>query len=515
MKTEYVLSIDIGTTGCKTVLADVNGNIVAKTFKEYITYTPKPGYSEQDPNDWWKAVVETVKSVISQSKVDPKEAIIGLGFSGTLGGVLPIDKNGNLLMERVIHYSDMRAIVQCEFLRKVLGEKFLYNTTGNPLLPIPSLVKWLWIKDNKPEVFEKTYKFLHPKDYMVFKTTGEIFTDYVVASSTMAFDLVKRCWSEEILETVKIPVDKLPMPQYSMEIAGELKSDIAKELGLRAGLPVIVGSGDTGALLVGAGAIKDRYAVCYLGSAAEIDLASNKPFFDPKMRVPIRCHAIPNMWFGSATSLTAGIALKWFRNEFCELEMMFEKKFGVDAYKLLDKQAENVPIGSRGLIFLPYLLGERSPISDPKARGAFIGISLSNKREDFFRAMLEGISFTLRHNLETYREINMAPIDLRMCGGGAKSNLWRKIIVNVLGMECKLLENPGETTAIGIATCILTGVKIYDNIEKAVKNFVKIKGVEKPVFEEYEKYDKLFKIYLKCYPALREIMHALYDISRK
>ena len=194
---------------------------------------------------------------------------------------------------------------------------------------------------------------------------------------------------------------------------------------------------------------------------------------------------------------------------------LIRKKFGVDAYKLLDKQAEKVPIGSRGLIFLPYLLGERSPISDPKARGAFIGISLSNKREDFFRAMLEGISFTLRHNLETYREMNMAPIDLRMCGGGAKSSLWREIIVNVLGMECKLLENPGETTAMGIAACILAGVKIYDSIEKAVENFVKIKGIEKPVFEENEKYDKLFKIYLKCYPALREIMHALYDISRK
>ncbi|MHA1721930.1 MAG: xylulokinase [Candidatus Baldrarchaeia archaeon] len=515
MTAPCVLSIDVGTTGCKTVLADINGCIIAKAFKEYVTYTPKPGYSEQYPKDWWRAVVETVKLVILRSKIDPKKDIVGLGFSGTLGGILPIDKHGNLLMERVIHYSDMRAIEQCEFLRKKLGEEFLYNTTGNPLLPIPSLVKWLWIKDNKPEVFEKTYKFLHPKDYMVFKTTGEITTDYVDASSTMAFDLVKRCWSEEILETVEIPVDKLPMPRYSMEIAGELKDDIAKELGLRAGLPVIVGSGDTGALLVGAGVIKDRYAVCYLGSAAEIDLASNKPFFDPKMRVPIRCHSIPNMWFGSATSLTAGIALKWFRNEFCEFEMMFEKKFGVDAYKLLDEQAENVPIGARGLIFLPYLLGERSPISDPKARGAFIGISLSNKREDFFRAMLEGISFTLRHNLETYREMGIEPIDLRMCGGGAKSSLWRRIIANVLGMECKLLENPGETTAMGIAICILSGVKVYDSFEKAVENFVKVKGVEKPAPGGSEKYDKLFKIYLKCYPALKEIMHALYEISGK
>jgi len=515
MKAPCVLSIDVGTTGCKTVLADINGCIIAKAFKEYVTYTPKPGYSEQYPRDWWRAVVETVKSVILRGKVNAREDIVGLGFSGTLGGILPIDKHGNLLMERVIHYSDMRAIEQCEFLRKKLGEEFLYNTTGNPLLPIPSLVKWLWIKDNKPEVFEKTYKFLHPKDYMVFKTTGEITTDYVDASSTMAFDLVKRCWSEEILETVEIPVDKLPMPRYSMEIAGELKGDIAKELGLKAGLPVIVGSGDTGALLVGAGVIKDRYAVCYLGSAAEIDLASNKPFFDPKMRVPIRCHSIPNMWFGSATSLTAGIALKWFRNEFCEFEMMFEKKFGVDAYKLLDEQAENVPIGSRGLIFLPYLLGERSPISDPKARGAFIGISLSNKREDFFRAMLEGSAFTLRHNLETYREMGVEPIDLRICGGGAKSSLWRKIIVNVLGMECKLLENPGETTAIGIAACILTGVRIYDSIEKTIKRFVRVKGIEKPASKEKKKYDKLFKIYLKCYPALREIMHTLYEISRE
>jgi xylulokinase len=515
MKNLCVISIDVGTTGCKTVLADVNGNIVAKAFKEYKTYTPKPGYSEQYPKDWWKAVVETVKIVVSRSKMNPREDIVGLGFSGTLGGILPIDKNGNLLMEKVIHYSDMRAIEQCEFLRKVLGEELLYNTTGNPLLPIPSLVKWLWIRDNKPEIFERTYKFLHPKDYMVFKTTGEITTDYVDASSTMAFDLVKRQWSEEILETVKIPVDKLPMPRYSMEIAGELKSDVAKELGLRAGLPVIVGSGDTGALLVGAGVIKDMYAVCYLGSAAEIDVASNKPFFDPKMRIPIRCHSVPNMWFGSATSLTAGIALKWFRNEFCELEMMFEKKYGVDAYKLLDEKAENVPIGSRGLMFLPYLLGERSPISDPKARGAFIGISLSNRREDFFRAMLEGTSFTLRHNLETYREIGINPIDLRMCGGGAKSSLWKKIIVNVLGIECKLLENPGETTAMGIAICTFTGVKIYDSIEKAVKSFVKVKDVEKPSQNEHEEYDKLFKIYLKCYPALKEIMHELYEFTRK
>jgi xylulokinase len=499
-----MLTFDMGTTGCKAAVVDDEGRIRAISFRGYPVISKEPGCAEQDPNEWWKAARETSREALERGRIRSEE-VAGVGFCGTMGGALSIDVEGRLCRNLMILYSDNRAVEQARRLKRRIGSSNLYRISGNPVSPIPSLAKWLWIKENDPEVFEKTKKFLCPKDYLVFKSTETIQTDYVDASATMAFDLRRHAWSHEILEEVGVPLDKLPEPRPATEVAGELTSKAAADLNLRSGTPVIVGSGDTGALLIGVGAVRDKMAAVYLGAAAEIDITTDSPLFDEDCRVPVRCHAIPNMWFNSGTALTSGVALKWFVDQFSTCA-----KAGSElSYSALDEMAERVPRGSRGLIFLPYLLGERTPIWDPRARGAFIGLSLASKWIDFYRSILEGTAFSLRHISEVLTEMGVTPVEARLCGGGAKSELWRNIVRDVLGMRCSVTSNQSEVSALGVAACIGVATRLFRSVEEGVSKMVKIESSSDPDPAAHSEYEKLFKLYRRCYPSLKYVMHGL------
>ena len=494
----YVLAFDLGTTGCKAILVDSEGSIVDKTTQSYSSVTLKSGYLEQNPLVWWDSIKRGTSKVLK--KIDQND-LAGLGFCGTMATALPVDKAGKHLRNAIL-YADMRAVDQCKKLLDEFGRKDIYNLTGNPVSPVYSLTKWMWIKENEPNIFEKTFKFIQPKDFIVLKLTEEIVTDYVDASATMAFNITKKKWVEELLDFARIPVDKLPEPRNSIRIAGELTIKSVHELGLKKSLPVIVGSGDTAALLAGARAVENGHATVYLGAAAEIDLTTDKPLFDPNAMIPVRCHAIPGMWFNSASAMTSGTALKWFLNQFCGKTKSYEE---------MDEKAAKISPGSEGLIFLPYLSGERMPIWDPKARGAFIGISTACTQTHFYRAVLEGVAFSLRSIRDAYTDIGVDFKEMSVSGGGAKSELWKHIVIDVLGSKCHDLAQPEEASALGTAIYINAALEGKERISKMLDKLVKVKGVILPNKKKKAAYHELYWLYCRCYPALAEIMRALVD----
>ncbi|MGQ9565491.1 MAG: xylulokinase [Candidatus Bathyarchaeales archaeon] len=490
----YVLAFDLGTTGCKGALVDSEGFLVDKITTQYSSITLKSGYLEQNPLTWW----ESVKNISSRilKKIELRD-LAGLGFCGTMAAALPVDRNGGPLRNAML-YADMRGIDQANKLAREFDSKDIYALTGNPISPVYSLSKWMWIKENEPRIFNKAFKFIQPKDFFVLKLTGETTTDFVDASATMAFNVTKREWADEILSFCGIPLDKLPEPQPSINIAGELSSKSAQELGLRKGLPVIVGCGDTAALLAGSKATDPGCGTVYLGAAAEIDLTTKYPMFNAEAMIPVRCHAIPERWFNSASAMTSGTALKWFVQQFCK-----------ESYREMDKKASRIPAGSGGLIFLPYLSGERMPIWDPHARGGFIGITTASSKVHFYRAVLEGVAFSLRSIMDAYRDMEVQFEEMSISGGGAESILWKQIVVDVLGLKCYELAQPEEASALGVALYVNTALgdkKITQNIRD---RFVKTKGLLVPDKNNTNIYDKFYQIYKKCYPALVNIMHSL------
>jgi len=491
----YVLAFDLGTTACKGVLVDSEGVLIDKMTQEYPSITLKSGYLEQNPLVWW----DSIKTISSRflRKIDSKD-IGGLGFCGTMASALPVDKRGEPLRNAIL-YADMRGVNYTNKLIKEFDAKDIYTLTGNPISPVYSLSKWMWIKENEPNIFKNTFKFIQSKDFLVLKLTGEITTDFVDSSATMAFDVTKRKWAGEILSFCGIPLDKLPEPQPSINIAGELTSKSAQEIGLKRGLPVIVGCGDTAALLAGSRAVNSECGTVYLGAAAEIDLTTERPMFNTQSMIPVRCHAIPNKWFNSASAMTSGTALKWFVKQFCRPE----------SYREMDRKANRIPIGSGGLIFLPYLSGERMPIWDPYARGAFIGVNTASSKAHFYRSILEGVAFSLKSIFEIYRDMNVQFEEISVSGGGAESILWKQIVIDVLGLKCYELAEPKEATSLGVALYISTALNNKKISRDILDKFVKTKGLLVPNKKNTLIYDKFYQIYKECYPALVKIMHEL------
>ena len=495
----YMLAFDIGTNGCKGILINFDGFLVNKMVIDFQSITFEQGYIEQDPMIWWRAIKDITLTLLK--RIEPDD-VAGIGICGTMGTTLPVDKDGRPLRYAML-YIDPRAVDQTKKLLEHFDRKDLYNITGNPVSPVYSLPKWMWIMEHEEKIFRKTSRFLQPKDFLIHKLTSEMGTDFVDASATMAFDVKKRVWANEILEYAGIPLEKMPNPRPSSSISGELTIEASSELGLKSGTPVIVGCGDTGAILVGSRAIEDRSATIYLGSAAEINVTTDKPIFDPEARIPLRCHAIPGKWFNSASAMTSGTALKWFMNHFAAEG---------ESYAEMDRKAINVPTGSRGTIFLPYLSGERVPIWDTEASGAFIGLSTSNDKISLYKAILEGVAYSLRAIKETYYDIGIDIKKIRIAGGGAKSRLWKQIIADVLALICIDIEQPQEISAVGVAKLIAISLGSEKSFKNALGTAARIKGFIQPNRSNSALYDEYYRAYLKCYPALISIMHDLVDL---
>lgn len=496
----YVIGVDCGTSGTKTVLFDESGKVIASKTIEYPMYQPKNGYAEQDPADWSNAMVNTIKAVMTQSGVS-KDDVKGVGISGQMHGLVMLDKDGNVLRKSII-WCDQRTANEVEEMNQKLGEKKLIEITANPALTGWTAAKILWVKNNEPEIYEKCAHILLPKDYLRFILTGEFATEVSDASGMQLLDVPNRCWSDEVLSALDIDKSLLSKVYESCEVTGEITAKMAELTGLKAGTIVVGGAGDNAAAAVGTGVVEDGKAFTTIGTSGVVFAHTSNISIDPKGRVHTCCAAVPNSWHVMGVTQGAGLSLKWFRDNFCNAEKETAALMGVDEYYLMDKEAETVPVGANRLLYLPYLMGERTPHLDPDARGTFFGLSAMHTKKDMLRAVLEGVSYSLRDCVEVFREMNINVSDMMACGGGGTSPLWRSMLADLYNCPVKTVASK-EGPALGVALLATVGAGIYSSVPEACKAVIKTDKTQEPIENNVPEYEKYYQLYREIYPALK------------
>lgn len=496
----YVIGVDCGTSGTKTVLFDESGNVIASKTIEYPMYQPKNGYAEQDPADWSNAMINTIRAVMTQSGVS-KDDVKGVGISGQMHGLVMLDKDGNVLRKSII-WCDQRTANEVEEMNQKLGEKKLIEITANPALTGWTAAKILWVKNNEPEIYEKCAHILLPKDYLRFILTGEFATEVSDASGMQLLDVPNRCWSDEVLSALDIDKKLLGKVYESCEVTGEVTAKMAELTGLKAGTIVVGGAGDNAAAAVGTGVVEDGKAFTTIGTSGVVFAHTSNISIDPKGRVHTCCAAVPNSWHVMGVTQGAGLSLKWFRDNFCNAEKETAALMGVDEYYLMDKEAETVPVGANRLLYLPYLMGERTPHLDPDARGTFFGLSAMHTKKDMLRAVLEGVSYSLRDCVEVFREMNINVSDMMACGGGGTSPLWRSMLADLYNCPVKTVASK-EGPALGVALLATVGAGIYSSVPEACKAVIKTDKTQEPNAQSVPEYEKYYQLYREIYPALK------------
>ena len=496
----YVIGVDCGTSGTKTVLFDESGKVIASKTIEYPMYQPKNGYAEQDPADWSNAMINTIKAVMTQSGVS-KEDVKGVGISGQMHGLVMLDKDGNVLRKSII-WCDQRTANEVDEMNKKLGEKKLIEITANPALTGWTAAKILWVKNNEPEIYEKCAHILLPKDYLRFILTGEFATEVSDASGMQLLNVPNRCWSDEVLSALEIDKSLLGKVYESCEVTGEVTAEMAELTGLKAGTIVVGGAGDNAAAAVGTGVVEDGKAFTTIGTSGVVFAHTSSISIDPKGRVHTCCAAVPNSWHVMGVTQGAGLSLKWFRDNFCNAEKETASLMGVDEYYLMDKEAETVPVGANQLLYLPYLMGERTPHLDPDARGVFFGLSAMHTKKDMLRAVLEGVSYSLRDCVEVFREMDINVSDMMACGGGGTSPLWRSMLADLYNCPVKTVASK-EGPALGVALLATVGAGIYSSVPEACKAVIKTDKTQEPIEENVPEYEKYYQLYREIYPALK------------
>jgi len=499
---EYILAYDIGTTGTKALVLSSRGRLIATGARQYETLYPRPGWAEQAPEAWWKAVVQSTTHVVEKVP-GIKKQLVAVGVSGQMLGCLPVDRNGVPLRNAVIH-SDTRAISQWQRLSDELGAQTIYSVTGNRIAAQSTLCKIAWLRQNEKAVYRKTFKFLQSKDYITSKLTGDLGrTDYSDASHSVMFDVGKREWSVDLLGAAGIHPGKLPDVHPSATIAGYMSQSSARKLKLPSGIPVVVGGGDGACASVGAGAVAPGQAYTYLGGTGWIALTLARPFIDKKMRVFNIIGLDPETCGVFGTVQCAGSAHQWVAN-----------LLNVRSYPRLEKMIREAPIGSQGLLFLPYLMGERSPIWDPYARGLYFGLSLAHGSSDLARATLEGVCFALKSVLEVLQEAT--PIgEMTLIGGGTKSRVWTEMLAAVYGTKLLLPRMPGEATCYGAAIAAGVGVGLFPDYAAGAKSMSRIQQECPPDTVARKRYQTLFRFWKSLYPTLKSSYYDLHNILRE
>lgn len=497
----YLLGIDIGTSGTKTVLFDENGNAAASALEEYPLYQYKVGWAEQDPEDWWRATYLTIKAVLSRSGVNASD-IKGVGLSGQMHGAVLLDKDYNVLRKAII-WCDQRSSYECEQITSLVGKERLIEITANPALTGFTASKVMWIKNNEPYIFDKTKKILLPKDYIRFKLTGEFATEVSDASGMQFLDISARNWSAEVLDKLGIDIELLGRVYESQEISGRISRQAAELTGLKEGTPVAGGAGDQAAGAVGNGIVKTGVVSSTIGTSGVVFAHSDKVSIDPKGRVHTFCHAVPGTWHIMGVTQGAGLSLKWFRDNFCIEEKRVANLMKTDPYVLMDKEAEKVEACCNGLIYLPYLMGERTPHLDPDAKGVFFGLSAKHEKPDMIRAIMEGVVFSLNDCLEIIKEMGVNAAEVRASGGGGKSRLWRQIQADVFGTEITTLST-SEGPALGVALLAGVGAGVYGSVSQACEATIKVASRQNPDMDMNVKYLKNYRVYKNLYQSLKQ-----------
>lgn len=498
---EYLIGVDLGTSGTKTVLFSSSGQPIASKTIEYPLYQPQNGWAEQEPKDWWNAACGSMKAVISESGINPKD-IKGIGISGQMHGLVMLDKSGNVLRRSII-WCDQRTAAECDEITAKVGASRLIELTANPALTGFTASKILWVRNHEPEVYEKCAHILLPKDYVRYMLTGEFATEVSDASGMQLLDVPNRCWSDEVLSKLGIDKSLLAKVYESPEVTGKVSKQASELCGVPAGTPVVGGAGDNAAAAVGTGTVQDGIAFTTLGTSGVVFAHTDKLSIDPKGRVHTFCCAVPGSWHVMGVTQAAGLSLKWFRDNFCDAEMVAAKGMKKDPYYLMDKQAENIPIGAERLLYLPYLMGERTPHLDPNCRGAFIGLSAMHTRQHMLRAVMEGVVYSQRDSVEVLRGMGVKINDMLACGGGGTSPLWRQMLADVYGCPVKTVVSK-EGPALGVAILAAVGTGIYKSVQEACKEVIKTNPAQNPIEANSKEYEKFYKMYTELYPALKE-----------
>jgi len=498
----YLLGIDIGTSGTKTLVCDEKGKVLGTAVAEHPISAPKPGWSEQRPEDWWNAVCAATKAVLKKAKVKAAE-VGGIGLSGQMHGSVFLG-DGVKALRPALLWNDQRTAEQCaEIQSKAGGREALIDLVANPALTGFTAPKILWVRQHEPRVYEKTRHILLPKDYIRFRMTGEYATEVSDASGTLLLDVVNRQWSEKLLGLLGI--DRMLMPRLyeSPEVTGRLNREAAKEMGLVEGIQVVGGAGDQAAGAVGNGIVRSGIVSATLGTSGVVFAHSDSPTRDPKGRVHTMCHAVPGKWCVFGCMLSAGGSFQWFRNRLGTAEVAEAKRKKVDPYELLVEKAKEAPAGSEGLFFLPYLTGERCPYPDPCARGGWIGLTARSDRPAMIRSLMEGVTFGMRDALEIMKEMGIPITEVRASGGGARSDFWRQMQADIYQLPV-VVTNASEGPAYGVALLAGVGTGVWASVEEACAACIKrVKRVtpKKKAAGEYERY---YGVYRKLYGDLRE-----------
>ena len=497
----YLLGVDLGTSGTKTVLFDTAGNVMASKTVEYPMYQPQNGWAEQDPRDWWNATAVTTKAVIEESGVDPAD-IKGVGISGQMHGLVMLDKAGQVLRRSII-WCDQRTAQECEEITRRVGKERLIAITANPALTGFTASKILWVRNHEPEIYAQCAHILLPKDYVRYMLTGEFATEVSDASGMQLLDVPNRCWSDEVLEKLEIDKSLLAKVYESPEVTGTITKEAAALTGLKEGTPVVGGAGDNAAAAVGTGVVEDGKAFVTIGTSGVVFAHTSDISIDPKGRVHTFCCAVPGCWHVMGVTQGAGLSLKWYRDNFCQAEMETAKGMGKDPYFLMDQQAERVPIGCNKLLYLPYLMGERTPHLDPDCRGVFFGLSAIHTKYDMLRAVMEGVTFSQRDSVEILREMGVDLKEMLACGGGGSSPLWRQMLADTFNCEVKTVVSK-EGPALGVAILAGVGAGIYKSVEEGCRAVIRTNPPQPPVAENVPQYEKFYQIYRSLYPALKD-----------
>lgn len=495
---EYILGVDLGTSGTKTVLFDKTGKKIASSTVEYELFTPKNGWAEQDPNDWLNATISTIKHVVQKSGV-AKEDIKGLGISGQMHGLVMVDKNGDVIRNAIL-WCDGRTGVECAEITEKVGKERLIEISANPALTGFTAGKVVWVKKHEPENYAKCYKMLLPKDYVRFKLTGNYGAEVSDASGTNLFDINTKEWSKEILDKLEVDINLLPEIKNSVDVAGKITDKIAEQTGLSTDTLVCYGAADNAAAAIGTGVVSTGKAFTTIGTSGVIFVHSDKPLIDKKGRVHTFCSAVPDKYTLMSCTLSAGMSLKWFRDNFCNEEISVAKHLNKDSYDIINEGVANIPIGSDKLIFLPYLMGERSPILDEKSRGVFFGLNTIHTKYHMLRAIMEGVMFSQWHCLDVIRELGVSTNLMYACGGGAKSDLWRAMMADMYNVDVTTVKNE-EGPALGVAILATVACGMYKSVEDACEVMVEEKEKVAPTNNCLE-YKKYYEIYKNLYLAL-------------
>ncbi len=483
-----LLGIDLGTSGVKILAIDEKGHPLASASESYPLIQPKAGWSEQNPEDWWAGTVNAIRKILSNPALSGA-TIDALAISGQMHGSVFLDGSNEVIRQPLL-WNDTRTHNQCRKIRETFGEKYLLELVGNPALEGFTLPKLLWLRELEPANYERMRTMFLPKDYLVFRLTGRRCTEVSDAAGTLLFDVRNRCWSEEMLRRLDIDASILPEVLESTDVVGHLSPEAAGETGLPIHTKVIAGGADNACSAVGNGIVREGIVLASIGSSGVILAHTDAMHHDPRGRIHSFNHSIPHRWYLMGVMLSAGLSMSWMKNNLLKSD-----------YNTINREAAKVPAGSEGLVFLPYLSGERTPHRNPKARGAFFGLSGIHKPMHLMRAVFEGVSFGLKDSLELIKGLGVTPRQIRITGGGAKSELWRRILADVFDADVHTMQSD-EGPAFGAALLAGVGAGIYPSVEEAVEQTVKVGRETSPDKKNSDTYAAVYPLFQSLYRAL-------------